>query len=234
VTSEGVDNLVFTLAPPRQVSGRIVFDSASVRPPEPGAVQLRTSGSGSCRAGEAKVKDDLTFTMRLGGYRCWLAPSARNWYVRSVMSGNRDVTIEGLALDGAAPLDDLVVTFTDRTAKLSATVTDASGQPASEFVVVVFPADRSRWPKSQHTWEQRNRSTRVEGPGRTGEASFTSLFAGDYLVVAVSPDDADPSPEREWLEQLESLAQRLTLTEGEARTMALKLVDVPDTLLTVR
>jgi hypothetical protein len=231
VADTPLEDITIQLAPPRRISGRLVFE-AGLKPPPPvktarlsvAYVQSRCEFSGST------INDDATFSLDASGDRCFLGAGADGWQVRSITHGGRDVLFEGLSLTDPQPLDDLVVTFTDRLPKLAATVSNPKGLPASEFVVVAFPADKARRPTSQTGIPGlMHRLYRATGPLPSGNTTLDGLFAGDYLIVALDPDQVGelPQPGPEWFERLEPIAQRITITDGDIRTINLKIAELP-------
>jgi hypothetical protein len=150
--------------------------------------------------------------------------------VRSVQHAGREVLFEGLSLTDERPLDDVVITFTNRVSKLSATVSNAKGLPAEEFVVVAFPADKARRPTRMTAIPGlSHRLYRTAGPSLSGNATLDGLFAGEYLIAAFDTNDLGdvPEPDVEWFERLEPVAQRITIRDGEVRTINLKIVEAP-------
>jgi hypothetical protein len=109
-----------------------------------------------------------------------------------------------------------------------AEVTDARGVRADEFLVVMFPVDRTHralrgWPSSMLV----SRTMRHIGPLADGKASTEGLAPGDYLVVALDPDGVDEAADAAFYERLEGVAQRVTLIEGDTRLLSLKLAELP-------
>lgn len=227
VTGEPIESLTLQLGQPRTIAGRLQFLSSLQPPQTPTTARVFVNGDGGeCEAGQATVNPDFTFSVRASGDRCLLGASASGrWFVRSITQGSDDVMFGGVRVGDRRSVDDVVITLSDNITHASALVADAKGQPAEEFVVVVFPTDKARRPVSRYgSWN--HSVTREATPGRIpGEAPLDGLLPGEYFIVAVSPDayDAgDPS-----YDELEPYAQRFTLAEGERRAIALKVADVP-------
>ena len=225
VSGEPIDGLTLQLGPPRTIAGRMRFVSALAPPTPPATARVFASRTdGDCEAGEATVNPDLTFTVQVSGDPCGLTASASGrWFVQSITQGTDDAMFGGVRLGERAGVNDVVITFSDNPTRVSAVVSDAKGRPADEFMVVVFPADKSRRPRLRETWN--HSVVREVGPGRAdGSVSLHGLLPGDYFVVAVHPDayDAGEPP----FDDLEPVAQRITLGNGERRVLALQLTDV--------
>jgi hypothetical protein len=76
-------------------------------------------------------------------------------------------------------IDGVVFTLTDRPAEISGSVLKASGEPASEYVLLIFSAD-SRF------WVARTRRTQQVRPEPSGRFLVRDLPAGDYLISVVT------------------------------------------------
>jgi hypothetical protein len=174
------------------------------------------------------VQPDFTFSMKVIGDRLQVATGAQGWYMRSILQGTDDVTIDGIRFGDRSSVSDVVISFTDRPTKLSATVADAKGNAADEFLVAVFPVDKARRPRSRN-FGQRYFVCREAGPTADGSPiRLDGLLPGDYFVIALTPDDYDASGMPDSYDALEPLAQRFTLGEGDVRVISLTIVDLPD------
>ena len=100
------------------------------------------------------------------------------WFIDSaIVDGQDTLDFPFEVKPGAAP-SGAVITFTDRQAQLSGTITNQRGQPAPEQTLILYPADERYWvPQSR-----RIRSTR---PSTDGQFSFAGIPAGDYKIVAM-------------------------------------------------
>jgi Carboxypeptidase regulatory-like domain len=138
------------------------------------------------------------------------------WTLESVMVGGRDTLDFPLDIGPNEDVSNVVVTFTDRTQELSGTVQDASGRPASDFTIIVFPADT-------HYWQPQARRIASARPGTDGRFTFRGLPPGDYRMTAVS--DVEPG---EWydpafLSQLVQASIPISLGPGEKKVQDIRL-----------
>lgn len=111
----------------------------------------------------------------------------------------------------------LVVTLSNAIQRLSGTVTSAPGTPDPDALVVVFPADTRRWREAIF---QSRRVGHVRASS-TGAFDMTFLAPGEYYVTAVSARYAMEWEDAGFLERLIPGATRITLRDGESRTVVL-------------
>jgi hypothetical protein len=205
------------------MSGRSVFDAATAKPPasptsvrvtlttprQPSPTILNGVGLGSGPPPGANARADATFEIVgiiPGTYG--VTAASTGWWLRSVMLNGRDLLDEPIDITaGSGNMDGAIVTFTDKRSELSGTLTTASGQPASEFTVLVFPSDRALWRPGA-------RRIKTARPATDGAFTFAEMPAGEYFLAALTdfgPDDLNTSS---FLEQIMAAALRVTITEG--------------------
>ena len=225
VDGRAVSNVLINLQQGVAVSGRIAFDGTTAQPPadlsrmrvnlQP-VITPGTSGE-LVTAAAGRVEADGKFTIASvvpGRYRLMASNAGEGWFLGSSAIDGQD------ALDFAAEIkgsvSSAVVTFTDRRAELSGTVTDEKSQPVSDYTLIVFPADaRYRTPQSRRIVSAR--------PATDGRYSFRSLPPGDYRIATV----LDPEPgswfDPAFLEELEKSSVRFSIAEGEKKEQNLRV-----------
>ncbi len=106
-------------------------------------------------------------------------------------------------------------------AVISGHVTDATSAPVSDYAVVVFSTDRTKWLEP-------SRALRVARPAQDGSVEVTSLAPGEYWVAATDPMNAADATgdglKPEALERLSFRATRVTLTERQRVMTVLRLI----------
>jgi hypothetical protein len=141
------------------------------------------------------------------------------WTIRSAMLGGRDLSVTPFEV-GGEDINGVVITLTDRISSVSGMVRDASGQPAPDSQVVIFPVDRSLWTD----YGQSSRRLRSV-PADVGSYSLR-LPPGEYYIAAipVAIDSLWRAPDV--LSRLATTADRLVLVEGDRMKINPRLVDV--------
>jgi hypothetical protein len=136
------------------------------------------------------------------------------WIVRSIVAGGRDITGAALDLTGAADVDGIVVTLTNRPAAISGVI---RGAASADVLVLVLPGDVERWidagapdARMHRVWPDENGAFRVG-----------SLPAGQYLVAAVDAGTRIEAGDSAAIRRLAREATEVSLAEGAERTVTL-------------
>ena len=120
-------------------------------------------------------------------------------------------------------IENLEVTLSTHVSSVTGAVTDDKSVPSSDYAVVIFSADRTRW-----AFPSRFCRTGTPGPGQPA-SKVSALPPDEYLAVAL--------PVIRWrslqwqnpalLERLRPLGTSFALQEGESKTLDLKLKKRP-------
>lgn len=143
--------------------------------------------------------------------RCTLPPdTARGWWLRSALVGGRDALDSSLEVVLGTDVTNALLTLSDRHSELSGTLRTAGGLPATDYYMVVFPAD----PNLRRAHSRRVVSAR---PGTDGHFSFEDLPAGEYLLVALTDVEPNEWEQAEFLGQIAPAGIRVILGQGEKK-----------------
>jgi len=230
ISVNGVDltGLAVHLSAGSTIEGRLSFDGGD--PPEdpdfhlspvPGDPDL-TSLADNAPA-RADIHDDWTFEMSgiTGPRRLQLTQAPDGWALKMVRVNGVDAT-DALLMFGTAEqsLRDVEVVVTNHVTELTVTDAAAGSASAADFRVIAFATDRAR----------RYEGTRYAAlgvPGPRGAVVLRGLPPGDYYVVAMGrgaqPDTSGSDPQ-EFLASLAASATKVTLTEGEHRSLRLRVI----------
>jgi hypothetical protein len=237
ITVSGADQsgLVLRLEPGMTVSGKIAFEGTTLQPPaDLSRVSLRLTGvptpgavSITVGAGTAQVAADGSF--KLSGVtpgRYTLAATApaatpvagTTWQIRSALAGTLDVADNPLEIKPDQNVEGVTVIFTDKSAEVAGVLSDATGQPTSDFSVVLFSVNRTAW--SQRGGRRFRQPVRA---GADGKFRFFNLPAGEYYLAALTDFDPVDIGNPAFFDQIVPSAIKLTLEEGEKKTQDIKL-----------
>jgi hypothetical protein len=221
--------------------GKIVLDDAST--PPPGREQVRVTaipvefdsapiteiimagapvdfGQSAATSPPSETHADLSFEVKnLSGMRRILVTVASpNWALKKITRNGIDITDtpQDFRTKG---IDDVEVVLSSEVSRVTGGVSDDNG-PLADYRVVVFPNDPTKW-------IDRSRFVVMARPNQQGRFEVRGLPPEDYRVIAlpnvIGPEWQDP----DFLQRLRFQATSFTLTDGESRTLDLKLKKRP-------
>jgi hypothetical protein len=139
--------------------------------------------------------------------------------LKSILVGGQDIT--DLPLEVAdKDVSEIVITYID-TPLAALTVTTnpaATAPPFDDTWLFVLPADRKYWPNVPSA----RRRYRAAQFSPAGNVVLDGLPAGDYVVVVSTSADYQNWQDPAHLEALSRKGQRVTLVDGDKRTMEVR------------
>jgi hypothetical protein len=220
------------------MTGRIVLNgtAAGVKPvditktritlsPEGGGWNVSSNGlaMGPSLSSQAisTIKPDGTFELRgIGPGQFTLSvalPSdAKGWSLQSATIVDRDLLDDAIDMVPGREIRDVTVTFSDAPAELSGTLQSASGQPTTDYYILLLPSDRA-------LWRQKSRRILSARPSTAGRFGFTNVPAGSYVLAALSDLDALDLLDMSFLEQIAPAGVRVTMGEAEKKVQDLRI-----------
>jgi uncharacterized protein (DUF2141 family) len=225
VDGRNQSNLVLTLQPGMSVSGRLVFEGALT---QPDLTRARVTASpinmpgpdreiGTSVAGRVDSMGRFTLTGVVPGrYRITGSAGGEGWSLASSVVSGQDTLDFPVDVKPNQNVSNVVLTFSDKQAEITGAIVDAKGQPAPDYTIIVYPADREFWTSS-------SRRIRTQRPGTDGQFTFGNLPPGDYRIAPV----LDPEPgvwyDPSFLQQLDAGALRVPLGVGEKKVQNLRI-----------
>jgi len=230
VKGEDITGLSVTTGKGATMRGRFVFDTgAPSADARPGSIQFRIAfpqspgtqdrpswnadwtfefpgllGSGAIIRSGAFVTPGQTFT-----------PST--WYIKAVMLEGKDVFDTPFNFESGRDINDLQVILTQKQTELNGHAMDAEGRPVPDYVTVVFPENRA-------LWTPQTRFISTGRPDQTGTFKVVGLPAGSYLATAVDYLETGAEGDPELLAKLVDGATRVSMGEGETKSLSLRVV----------
>lgn len=214
------------LQPGPSVTGSVAFQAISSLPPPSsirvGLIPVASPGDISIGVADAIMEKDGTFAftgVTPGRYRATaLSPGSLAsplWNLQSATLNGQDVLDEPFEVT-ASDVSGLTLNFTDQITQINGSLEDATGRPAPDYYVIVFPAD-------QKYWMQNSRRIKTARPGLDGTYVIRGLPPGTYRIGAVT--DVEPGDwfEPTFLQQLLPASAEITISDGEKKTFPLKI-----------
>ncbi|HKW01683.1 MAG TPA: carboxypeptidase-like regulatory domain-containing protein [Vicinamibacterales bacterium] len=230
VDGRDLSNLQVRLAPGMTVSGRVVFDGSSAKPPDDlrlVRINLQPIGEGvTVTPQDVQASQNGTFVMTgvgPGRYRLnALLPAAQAaaWTLLSATMGGTESLDFPFEVRPGTDVSDATVTFTDKPTEITGTLFDAAGRPTPKYFIMVFSTDRTMW-------RANSRRVRYVRPGNTGEFRLAGVPPGEYYVCALTDLDFYEMYSSEFLDPLAAAAMKMTLAAGEKRVQDLKIAALP-------
>jgi hypothetical protein len=219
-----------------RVSGRVTWDGKSSRaiPAASGIaaianlntprVTLQPSSPAPLLVGattpdaDGTITDAGTFTTAgsAGMVFVRVVPMPPGWLLKSVTLDGEDITDVPLDLSSHGSIDDVRIVLTDRGSDLSGHVTDSRGNALKDYVVVLLPAAPPAGASMQ-------RFIRVVRPDQDGQFRVKTLVPGRYIATALEWIEQGRQFVPEFQDELRRQGKAITLREGEATTLELKL-----------
>jgi protocatechuate 3,4-dioxygenase beta subunit len=226
VDGRNVSNLVLTLQTGMSVTGRIMFQGSAQIPTDLSRMRVSlapmdfgTTPRELATPAQGRVEASGRFTIGSvapGRYRLTASGAGNGWYLESAVVDGQDSLDFPIEVKPNQNVSNAIVTFTDRQAELSGTLTDSRGQPAPDYTLVVFPSD-------QRFWTPQSRRIQATRPATDGRFVFRTLPPGEYRLAPV----VDPEPgswyDPAFLQQLDSSALRVSIAEGEKRIQDIRI-----------
>ena len=218
-----IDGVVAVLHPGMRISGRFEFEGIAERPSPSRmahvALQIEPFEPAQSPASTPRADGSGHFTSEghaPGKYFVRVTGSPAGWMFKSATLDGRDVTDVPLELR-RGDVTGVVLTFTDRWSGLGGVVRHAGSAPDPAATVLVFPTDAEAWAN----FGLSPRRVREARTNVRGEFAIASLPPGDYYAVAVPRQQSTDWRETKTLETLSRLATRITIVEGEHKTLDL-------------
>jgi hypothetical protein len=233
ISGADIDGLTLNVAPGFTITGRVVFQSDTQKPPANAALRILAvpSSVAAQRPGTSvntiafvpasTTRPDGTFevvSLPPGKFKLMISGTsigAGSWTPRSAVMGGRDLLDADFEIEGAGK-SEVTVTLTDKVTELSGMLQSSSGAPASDVFVIAYAADRRLWGPGA-------RRVQAVRPAVDGRYTINGLPPGDYLVAAVLDIDPNDWNDPAFLDQLVPASIKLTLGEGEKKTQHLRI-----------
>jgi protocatechuate 3,4-dioxygenase beta subunit len=200
------------------VQGTAVFHGKGPQPVTYGPVRVESVEAGLAVNPAPFTVENGRFVLRNalpGRYRL-IAANTGPWFLASARIDGHDVLDEGLVIQSPRDVSQLELQFTDTPSQIAGTLVDESGQPASDYVVVVFAADR-RW------WREGSRRIAAGRPRSDGSFSFVNLPAGTYLIAALTDVEQDEWFAASFLEAIGPASVRINVKEGQTTQQSFRI-----------
>ena len=227
---EDVAGLMVVTAPAGRIQGTVVTDTGDPLPAGAGGVQvvarpavpdLPIAGPAGAGGGQARVGADGAFDLgNVTDSRLLRVNAPSGWALRAVRSNGNDVTDVPLDVAPGQVLTGVEVVITKKLSHAEGAVLDARKQPVLDATVVLFPIN-------ENLRGVQSRFIRSARPDQEGRFRLSALPPGEYLAIAVQGLEDGQDSDPEFLAAVEDQAIRVTIEDGETKSVTLGLSQVP-------
>jgi hypothetical protein len=163
--------------------------------------------------------------------------------LKSVIINGENAADSPITFQPDQQIKNVQVIVTDKRSEMVFHVSDESGQPTREYVVVAYPTQKSKWPSgarifvpppsdqvmSAMTGRPNPSSAATPGPTAMNASprreAMPALRAGEYYVVAVDDMEQEDWRDPVVLDRLRSSAVRINVPEGATADVPLRRVN---------
>lgn len=227
VDGNDIDNLSVIGSAGGTVSGRVASDEdglnmtavrMTVGPVMRGQPSPAVLGTFRNGGGFTSVKADGSFSVtHVFGPSRFQVTLPSGWMIKSIMHDGRDVANSAFELTSGETWNDVEIRVTRRIGTISGDIVNDHNEPVTSGTVIVFAADQDKWFES-------SRFVRAARPSQQGQWRVTGLPEADYFVAAVDYVENGEWADPEFLAALRDVGTRVSLSEGDSKTVRLTLV----------
>ena len=229
ITVDGVDltNVTLTTTPGWSIAGQIATEAGTPPQAPPAGFSVSATPVDPDTAPDPQANRDpdggrvLTdWSVRVSGIYGAVRVHARvpdGWWVTSIVHEGQDLLDAPAEMRSGETLTGVRIVVSDRPTSVRGRLVDDKGAPIAGATVVVFARDPQKW-------FEESRWVRAARPDQQGNYRVEGLPPGEYLAVALEYVEEGTWNDAAFIESLRPHGEPFTLTEGEARTVTLKLV----------
>jgi hypothetical protein len=214
VADSDINDVQLIVQKPSTVRGRVLLDG-SAAPPAASTLRIFFQADVPMGpGGNAQVKDDFTFEATMPPGHMRVSMFGGDWRLEAVRLDGADVTETGFEVLPGSTTGRVEIALSARHADVAGTVLDANDVASRDYVVLFFPQDPARWTKPAAVLMAR--------PSADGTFKLR-VPGGDYYAAALEELEQGLSNDPDVLAQLRNGAQRVSIADGETRSLVLKL-----------
>jgi protocatechuate 3,4-dioxygenase beta subunit len=223
VGAQDLDGVMIVTAPGARILGSVTTErtsTASLRPQEVSVATRAVQVDASLPPGNSNARLNNDWSFEINGVfepRVFRVNTPQGWVLKSVLLNGEDIT--DLPLDAApgSTVSGVQIVLTDRVTEVNGRIADARNAPITDATVVVFPADEQKW-------IYQSRYIRAARPDQDGRFQVRGLPAyDDYVAIAVQGLEDGQAGDPEFLATIRDRGTKLSLKEGEAKTLDLRV-----------
>jgi Carboxypeptidase regulatory-like domain len=231
IASNSVDDLRLSPQPGGLVHGRLRFESKNGGRIDPSQIflQLRAADGDDESLGTFSMEDGFSHVTHVAadGSFEWKSVPPGNYYVqlagegganadlflKSSVTGNREVGDAGISVNGGAVVLDLVASGSGGV--VDGVAVDPKGQPVANAVIVAVPEARLRGRMERY---------RKTVSDQSGRFTLHGVEPGDYTVLAWESVDGEAYYNPEFLKIYDGQGSSLRISEADRKSLRIEVI----------
>jgi hypothetical protein len=180
-------------------------------------VTPRLADSPAVFQGGTRVAQDNFFTLKDigdGNYHVEVDGQSKDCYIKDIRYGPSDGLDDGFTVSKGTPAN-LEITISSRGARLQGTTSDADGLPAAGVWVVLVPSA----PHRSHHRLYKSLTT-----DQYGHFDLGGIAPGDYKLFSWNQVEDGAWEDADFLKPFEEKGEKVTVAEGESKSVNLKSI----------
>jgi hypothetical protein len=212
VGNADVEGIAMTVVPGTNIGGRIVWEGQPALEKDDLTVTPRPVDVPFGVRGETRVARDNSFTLKglgEGTYRADVTGMSKDCYIKEMRYGESSVIKDGFTVT-RGEAGALEIVLSSRGARVQGTVMDSDGLPLAGVSIVLVPDLSQR---------ENYQKYKTQSTDQYGNFDLHGIAPGDYKLFSWVEVEQDAWQDPEFLKQFEDKGQRITLQDGDHKTV---------------
>jgi len=217
VGNADVDGVSIAITPGTDISGRIIWEGTPSLEQDELSIMAEAPDSMFNFGGDSRVTSANTFVLKGvgdGTYRARVWGYGKDCYVKDVQYAGSSALEDGFAVQGSAA-GTLEITLSSRGARVQGTVADSDGLRAVGVRVVLVPEPARRTQSSLF---------KEQTTDQYGHFEVRGIAPGDYKLFSWEEAESGAWEDPEFLKPFEGKGEKVTLQEGDQKTLNLTAI----------
>jgi protocatechuate 3,4-dioxygenase beta subunit len=224
VGDSNLEGIELILQPPAEVHGHVIIEEHGDLQGEVLRVQLQLRNPGLMMwGGFAQVKDDLSFTILNAGldsYDVNVYGMPEGFYLKSIRTGQQDITEKGFDLTSGTAADDLTIVLNPNGGVMEGSVKNAKDESAMGATVTLIPDPSHR---------SLTRLYKTANTDQNGHFIIKGISPGEYKIYAWEDLEQGAYEDPDFVKPHESAGETVNIKERSHETVQLKAIPAEST-----
>jgi protocatechuate 3,4-dioxygenase beta subunit len=217
VSNADVEGIAIAITPGTDISGRIIWEGKPNLEQDELSVIAESPDMSFGVSDSSRVTTANTFVLKGvsdGTYVARIWGQGKDCYIKDVRYADSSALEDGFAVKSGAP-GTLEITISSRGARIQGAVIDTDGLPAVGVRVVLVPEPSRRTQSSLY---------KEQTTDQYGHFELRGIAPGDYKLFSWDEAESGAWEDPEFLKPFEERGEKITLQEGDQKTLNLTAI----------